>query len=237
VLPSDEEIRKQLPDSFIYFQPKDVVSGDFYWINTVKDKTVVACVDCTGHGVPGAFMSLIGNTLLNEIVLEQQVTEPSAILKQLHLGILKALQHSSHQSQVKDGMDLSLCVIDQKAGKMTFAAAMNPVYVVQDNAISLIKPDIRSIGGVKEMEADFGFNTQSVDIRKGTAVYMFTDGYMDQFGGAENKKFNIPNFKKMLLEIQSKNMKEQGSVIEKTMLSWKGEGRQIDDMLVMGFRL
>jgi serine phosphatase RsbU (regulator of sigma subunit) len=237
ILPSEEELKRQLPQSFIFFKPKDVVSGDFYWVNTVKGKTVIACVDCTGHGVPGAFMSLIGNTLLNEIVVERQITEPSKILRHLHLGIVKALQQSSHQQQVEDGMDLSLCVIDPAERKMTYAGAMNPVYIVKDGAVSLLKPDIRSIGGLKEMSEGFEFGTQSVDIVKGSSVYMFTDGYMDQFGGPDNKKFNIPNFKKMLLEFQSADLSQQKNTVERTIKEWQGTNRQIDDMLVIGFRL
>lgn len=234
ILPSDEEIKKQLPQSFIYFQPKDVVSGDFYWVYTVKEKTIVACVDCTGHGVPGAFMSLIGNTLLNEIVHEKQITDPSLILKHLHRGILKSLQQNSN-SQSKDGMDMSLCVIDRSNNIIAYAGAMNPIYVVTDNTVSVVKPDVKSIGGEDTNDAA-EFRNQTIPIRKSTSVYMFTDGYMDQFGGAENKKFNIPNFKKMLLDIQTESMAEQKKIVEKTIKSWQGDGRQIDDMLVIGIR-
>ncbi|MFL5763983.1 MAG: PP2C family protein-serine/threonine phosphatase [Bacteroidia bacterium] len=235
VLPSVEEVKKHLPKSFVYFRPKDVVSGDFYWVSIVNGKTVIACVDCTGHGVPGAFMSLIGNTLLNEIVNEKKIIEANAILKQLHFEIVKAFQQNSNPSGIMDGMDMSLCVIDPAAKKVSYAGAMNPVYVVHNGTVSLLKPDIRSIGGMKEMSEGFEFSVQTVDISAGMCIYMFTDGYMDQFGGPENKKFNIPNFKKMIAGFAAADMAQQGKIVAQTINDWKGDQRQIDDMLVIGF--
>lgn len=236
ILPSDAEIKKQLPQSFIYFQPRDIVSGDFYWLSTIKEKTIVACVDCTGHGVPGAFMSLIGNTLLNEIVNEKEIIKASSVLKHLHLGILKALHQNSDRAQSRDGMEMSLCVIDSKTNTIEYAGAMNPLYVVKDNVVSVIKPDIKAIGGDSIQNAEVEFTDQIITIQKNTSVYMCTDGYMDQFGGPENKKFNIPNFKKLLLDLQSVEMSRQKSIIEQTIQKWRGESRQVDDMLVIGIR-
>lgn len=236
ILPSDSEIKKQLPESFVFFKPRDVVSGDFYWLSTIKEKIIIACVDCTGHGVPGAFMSLIGNTLLNEIVNEKEIIDPSLILKQLHIGIVKAMHQNSDRVQSKDGMEMSLCVIDNKAKVIEFAGAMNPLYVVMDNVVNVVKPDVRGVGGESSVAKEIEFTNQKIQIQKNMLVYLFTDGYMDQFGGLENKKFNIPNFKKLLLEIQSWDMEKQKEVIEETIQKWKGNYRQIDDMLVIGIR-
>lgn len=237
ILPSESEIKKQLPESFVFFKPRDVVSGDFYWLSSIKDKTIVACVDCTGHGVPGAFMSLIGNTLLNEIVNEKEIIDPALILKRLHTEIVKALHQNSERVQSKDGMEMSLCVIDNKAKVIEYAGAMNPLYIVKDNVVNVIKPDMKGIGGENSISKEIEFTNQTIEIQKGMLMYLFTDGYMDQFGGPENKKFNIPNFKNMLLEIQSLDMDKQKAVIEDKIQKWQGKYRQIDDMLVIGIRL
>lgn len=236
ILPSDAEIKKQLPQSFVFFKPRDVVSGDFYWLSAIKDKIIIACVDCTGHGVPGAFMSLIGNTLLNEIVNEKEIIDPSLILKRLHIEIVKALHQNSDRVQNKDGMEMSLCVIDNKANVIEFAGAMNPLYIVTDNVVNVIKPDMKGIGGENSTSKEIEFTNQTIQIQKNMLVYLFTDGYMDQFGGPENKKFNIPNFKKMLIEIQFLEMEKQKEILEETIQKWKGNYRQIDDMLVIGIR-
>ncbi|MCC6837499.1 MAG: SpoIIE family protein phosphatase [Bacteroidia bacterium] len=234
VLPSETAIRTLLPKSFIFFQPRDVVSGDFYWLSNVKNKTIIACVDCTGHGVPGAFMSLIGNTLLNEIVNEKEITDAASILKQLNNQVLKVLHQNTENAQNKDGMEMGLCVINHSTNELEYAGAMNPMYVVKNNTITVIKPDIKGIGGDLNSNKESEFTNHVIPIQNGMNVYMFTDGYMDQFGGPENKKFNISNFKKMLLEIQSQPMNEQKKVVTETIKKWQGDRKQIDDMLVIG---
>lgn len=234
VLPDKEEVSLLFPRSFVFFKPRDVVSGDFYWISAIKDKKIIACIDCTGHGVPGAFMSLIGNTLLNEIVNEKEIIDPALILKNLHLQLLKILHQESSKAQSKDGMEGVVCVIDESKNEILFAGAMNPAYVVKQKEIVVIKPDIRGIGGDTNLNKDAEFTMQKITIEKGMNLYLFTDGYMDQFGGSENKKYNIPNFKKLLQEIQGKNMEQQRVAIDESISSWKGKERQIDDMLVIG---
>jgi serine phosphatase RsbU (regulator of sigma subunit) len=239
ILPQESEVKKVLPDSFIYFQPRDIVSGDFYWISEIEHKIIIAAVDCTGHGVPGAFMSLIGNTLLNEIINEKGIIEPATILKQLHTGILKSLHQHGGDMNCQDGMEMSLCVIDDHKKTIDYAGAMNPIYVVKDGLISIIKPDIQAIGGINSLamkDHKIEFTTRLIPIEEKMTVYMFTDGYMDQFGGPENKKFNSPKFKKLLVDIQALNMEEQKQAVEQAMKDWKGEYRQIDDMLVIGLR-
>ncbi|MBN8695782.1 MAG: SpoIIE family protein phosphatase [Bacteroidetes bacterium] len=234
VLPSEVEIRTLLPKSFIFFQPRDIVSGDFYWLSNLKNKTIIACVDCTGHGVPGAFMSLIGNTLLNEIVNEKETTDAASVLKQLNNQVLKVLHQNTENAQNKDGMEMGLCFINYSTNELEYAGAMNPMYVVKDNTITVIKPDIKGIGGDLNSNKETEFTNHVIPIQNGMSVYMFTDGYMDQFGGPENKKFNISNFKKMLLDIQSLPMNEQKKVVAETIKKWQGDRRQIDDMLVIG---
>ncbi|MCE3277882.1 MAG: serine phosphatase RsbU, regulator of sigma subunit [Bacteroidetes bacterium] len=236
ILPSNEDIKQLLPDSFIFFKPRDIVSGDFYWLSKVNEKTIIACIDCTGHGVPGAFMSLIGNTLLNEIVNEKHILDPALILKQLHVEVIKALHQDSERTQSKDGMEMSICVIDYSKKEVEFAGAMNPLFIIKGDNIIVLKPDVKSIGGDFKPGKTTEFTNQKITIEKNMSLYMFTDGYMDQFGGPDNKKYNLPNFKKLLLEIQSSDMAAQKEKVEKTIEQWQGSQKQIDDMLVIGIR-
>lgn len=240
ILPQESEIHKLFPRSFIYYKPRDIVSGDFYWVSELDDKIIIAAVDCTGHGVPGAFMSLIGNTLLNEIVNEKHVLHPSSILKLLHTGILKSLHQNAGEVNCQDGMEMSLCVIDYQKKIIEFAGAMNPIYIVKDNTITVMKPDVLAIGGVSSIarkDAKTEFTTHQIQMEDNMLLYLFTDGYMDQFGGPQNKKFNTTQFKKLLLEIETLDMDKQKQAIEQAMNKWKGNSRQIDDMLVIGLRL
>lgn len=238
LLPQENEVKRILPQSFIYYQPRDIVSGDFYWISKLKEKIIIAVVDCTGHGVPGAFMSLIGNNLLNEIVNERQITDPAAILQLLHVSVLKALHQKEGELQNQDGMEMSLCVIDQEKKLIEFSGAMTPVYIVQKGIVDVIQPDTRGIGGVNtaDNQEEVKFTTKQIAIQKDMSLYMFTDGYMDQFGGSKNKKFNAPMFKKMLLYMQPMEMELRKDAMGEIMRNWKGEYRQIDDMLVVGIK-
>lgn len=235
VLLEEEEVKKLIPDSFIFFNPRDVVSGDFYWLSEQNGKVVIAVVDCTGHGVPGAFMSLIGNTLLNQIVNEKQITKPSEILKEMHAGVLKALRQDT-QGNSQDGMDMSVCVIDRSQKTLTYAGAMNPIYLVKGNEVESIKPDMLAIGGAgsEKQKGSTEFMDHLIPIEKGMSVYMFTDGYMDQFGGPEGKKFNTKKFKELLLEMRTMNVSDQKNAIKETINKWRGDQKQIDDMLVIG---
>ncbi len=240
ILLNENEIHKFLPESFIYYRPKDIVSGDFYWFSEIKGKIIIAIVDCTGHGVPGAFMSMIGNTLLNQIVNEKQIIDPASILKELHLGVLKALRQEKHESLSEDGMEMSLCVIDQKSASMEFAGAMNPIYVVNSNQVEVFNADAKSIGGKTlrpGMDNKYEFTTQNIPLSENSSVYMFTDGYMDQFGGINNKKFNTVNFKKLLLEMQHLKMDEQKQLMHKALEDWKKDYQQVDDILVAGYKV
>lgn len=237
ILLNENEIKKIIPQSFIYYEPRDIVSGDFYWFSEIDAKIIIAAVDCTGHGVPGAFMSLIGNTLLNEIVNEKHITRPSEILREMHLGILKALRKDTGGLS-QDGMDISLCVIDKSKKIIGYAGAMNPIYLVKKNVIEIIKPDIQEIGGIgaDKNKSTVEFTDHQIAIESNMSLYMFSDGYMDQFGGPENKKFNTKRFKEMLLMIHSMDIQKQKQVVEQTMKNWKGDHKQIDDMLMIGIK-
>lgn len=260
ILLPENEIKKLLPQSFIYYQPRDIVSGDFYWFAEVEEapllgepvekntellKTsdskviIIAAVDCTGHGVPGAFMSLVGNSLLNEIINEKHIIQPASILKILHSGVLKALHQKEDDSLSQDGMEMSLCSINLEKKCIEFAGAMNPIYIVKDNSVSIIKPDAHAIGGKSigaRKNTEVEFTKQVIPIEKNMSVYMFTDGFADQFGGPENKKFNTAQFKNLLLEIQSMDMGMQKLAIEQSIKKWRGDLKQTDDMLVIGLR-
>jgi serine phosphatase RsbU (regulator of sigma subunit) len=203
----------------------------------VDNKVVVAAIDCTGHGVPGAFMSLIGNTLMNEIVNEKKISKPSEILEHMHAGVLKALRQEE-DGHSQDGMDVSLCVIDNKKKLIEYAGAMNPVYLLKEDAVTVIKPDLQGIGGkgAQKNKNTIRFTDHVIPIEKGMQLYLFTDGYMDQFGGLENKKFNTSRFKEMLLKMGSMDMSQQKKVVAETMNDWRKGQKQIDDMLVIGIR-
>lgn len=237
VLLTESQVKSLLPDSFILYKPLDIVSGDFYWISQVESKIIVAVADCTGHGVPGAFMSLIGNTLLNHIVNEKKVTDAASILDKLHEGIIHALRQAESEQNNQDGMDLSLCVLDKNAGSLQFAGAMNPVYLVQGGEVVTLEPTLKAIGGIERRKklAAMGFESQTLKLEKGTHVYLTSDGYMDQFGGPEQLKFNLPKFKELLLSLNNKSMVEQKNAMDKALQDWKGSGKQIDDVLVVGF--
>ncbi len=237
VLLTESQVKTLLPDSFILYKPLDIVSGDFYWISQVDSKIIIAVADCTGHGVPGAFMSLIGNTLLNHIVNEKKVTDAATILDKLHEGIIHSLRQAESEQNNQDGMDLSLCVLDKNGGSLQFAGAMNPVYLVQGGEVVTLEPTLKAIGGIERRKklAAMGFESQTLKLEKGTHVYLTSDGYMDQFGGPEQLKFNLPKFKELLLSLNNKSMVEQKNAMDKALQDWKGSGKQIDDILVVGF--
>ena len=233
ILPPISLIHLHLPQSFVLFKPRDIVSGDFYWFAPLSEQhLVIAAVDCTGHGVPGAFMSMIGDSLLNQIVDEKNIISPDNILHELHKGIKQSLQKGEHNA--KDGMDISICVVDKMAKTIEFAAAMNPICVLQNGELREIKADKRAIGG--QETNDFVFTKHTIDITIPTTIYMYSDGYQDQFGGKDNKKFMVKRFRNLLFDIHHKPMPEQEQILNTTIMTWMGEEhKQIDDILVIGF--
>lgn len=235
----EEEIKKVLPDIFIYYQPKDIVSGDFYWFSKVNNKIIIAVVDCTGHGVPGAFMSLIANTLLNEIVNEKHIIDPGSILQHLHSGITTSLHQEKDNSSSYDGMDMGLCIIDKNKNTLSYAGAMHPLYISYNHSIEVIKADMYPVGGRKLRSAINNirqFTTHTIDVKKGMSFYMFSDGYVDQFNKERKNKFSTERFKQLLMGMENEGMEKQKEIIQQTMERWRGDFKQIDDILVVGMK-
>jgi serine phosphatase RsbU (regulator of sigma subunit) len=239
VLPSLSEIERSFPQSFVLFKPRDIVSGDFYWFSEKENAVIIASIDCTGHGVPGAFMSLIGNTLLNHIVNEKGVTDPAEILNHLNKEVNFSLRQSDTGSQSRDGMDVALCVFEKNnqhpIQTLKYAGANRPLYIVSSGELKEVKADKFPIGGW-DNDTLKSFTTHVIDLQENTAIYIASDGYADQFG-QNDKKLKTKKFKEMLLEIQSNTMPEQKSVLDNYIESWKGNQEQTDDILVIGIRV
>ncbi len=275
ILPPMNTIKNILPDSFVYYKPKDIVSGDFYWVdqmhssssvlegigvehemhfsNGIKrtgeyvlgsgiqnsessSKVFFAAVDCTGHGVPGAFMSIVGYNSLNKIVQEYKLTDPAAILNQLNQEVRQTLRQENEITEVKDGMDIALCSLDRSTNILEFAGANNPLYLIRNKELQVIKGDKFPIGLFSEGKTP-QFNNHKITVQKGDTIYLFSDGYIDQFGGPKGKKFKQKQFNEVLLSIQDLNMDEQKSVIKNTIEQWQGQSFQVDDMLVIGVKI
>ena len=236
ILPNAEQIAQLLPDHFVFFKPRDVVSGDFYYLEEVKGKIILAVIDCTGHGVPGAFMSLIGNDLLTEIVKNQQITQAHQILERLHLGVSQLLRQKETQNH--DGMDLALVVIDRQNQVLEFAGAKNPLVYIQDKQLNLIKGDKVPIGG-EQRESIRSFTSHYISLAHPTTLYLFSDGFQDQFGGSHNKKFSPGRLRNLLLEIHSKPLVTQQLLLAQAFQEWQAQGQeeQIDDVLLIGVQL
>ena len=232
LLPAEEDL-SVFPEGFILFQPKDIVSGDFYWMQHNKDSVYLAACDCTGHGVPGAFMSMIGSSQLDEAVIEKGLTQPNEIFYEVRKGFINALKQTGEKGQQKDGMDATLIAWD-KNNKLQFAVANNPLFLIRKGELLETKPDRQPVGFFTGEQMPFTHH--ELKLEKRDTVYIFSDGYHDQFGGPKNKKFMIKNFKKLLLSIQDKSMNEQKTIIEETMAQWKGDTEQVDDILVIGVR-
>lgn len=237
ILPPKNLIQKNLPNSFIFYLQKDIVSGDFYFFKELipEKKYVIAACDCTGHGVPGALMSMIGHNFLEQIVNED-FCSPAEILTQLNRSIITTLKQDGVQSESRDGMDVSLCLIDKATQSLTFAGANRPLYIVDSEGVfSQIKGDKRPIGGLDN--SLFEFTEHTLPLKEKTNYYMFTDGYVDQFGGEKNKKFSTKRFKELLGDISKRPMNEQSSIIDENFYQWKTINGQTDDVLVVGFQV
>jgi serine phosphatase RsbU (regulator of sigma subunit) len=237
ILPIQEDIKNSFSESFVLFKPRDIVSGDFYWFAKHGTKKIIACVDCTGHGVPGAFMSMIGNTLLNEIINEKGIYAPDKILNLLHERVRQSLkQDLENTTQTRDGMDISVCTIDTSNNTLQYAGANRALYIIRNNSLEEIKPNKFPIGG-DQMEQDRLFTNHEITIAKNDVFYLSTDGYADQFGGEKGKKFMVKNFHKILLEIQHLPMEQQYQNLKTTIEDWRGNLEQVDDILVMGIKI
>jgi serine phosphatase RsbU (regulator of sigma subunit) len=235
ILPDRKEIHACIPESFILFKPRDIVSGDFYWFANQEGNTYIAAVDCTGHGVPGAFMSMIGNTLLNQIVKEKKITEPAEILYALNAGVNYSLKQKQKDSESRDGMDMAICCFSADAKELKYAGAMRPLYFIRNNVLEEIKADKFAIGGI-EFDIPKQFNTRSFQLQPGDTIYITSDGYADQFSPA-SKKLMTKRFKELLVSIQSSSMDEQRIFLHDFITGWQGQTEQTDDILVIGVRV
>ncbi|TAD95436.1 MAG: hypothetical protein EAZ97_15485 [Bacteroidetes bacterium] len=235
MLPRQEILQNLLPESFILFRPRELVSGDFYFFVQKNEKIIIAAIDCTGHGIPGAFMSLIGNDLLNDIILSKNILNPDQILTELHKGVRFALKQE--ETENRDGMDLALCVFDKKNNILEFAGAKNPLILIQNQVLSQTKGDSNPIGGLQKINEERSFTKHTFKTDIPTTVYIFSDGFQDQFGGELSQKFMIKNLRDLLLEIHEKPMPTQKQILEKTFENWLGiKNKQIDDVLLIGFK-
>ena len=232
LLPAEEDL-SILPEGFVLFHPKDIVSGDFYWMQHHNDVVYLAVCDCTGHGVPGAFMSMIGTSQLDEAVVEKGLTKPNEIFYEVRKGFINALKQTGKTGQQKDGMDAAMFTWDKKSN-LQIAAAFNPVFIIRKGEIHEIKPDRQPVGFFTGEQKPFTHHEYKLE--KGDTLYIFSDGYPDQFGGEKGKKFKMANFKNLLLSIQDKSINEQKTILEETMAEWKGDTEQVDDILVIGVR-
>jgi serine phosphatase RsbU (regulator of sigma subunit) len=235
ILPPESKISDLLEDSFVLFKPKDIVSGDFYWLEETKDKVLFAAVDCTGHGVPGAFMSLVGSNGLNHAVKDHGKHTPAEILDDLNVTASQTFNKDVSEKEVSDGMDIALCSISKDRKTLEFSGANNPLYLVRDGKIIKHKADKFAIGSFKNQEKKYTNN--SIDVQKGDVIYIFSDGYADQFGGEKGKKFLYSNFRDLLIEIHKKPTAEQKSILNQRIEEWKGNYEQVDDILVFGVRI
>ena len=235
VLPPLELLDKLLPDNFLMNKPKDIVSGDFYWLAEKDNKIVVTVADCTGHGVPGAFMSLLGITLLNEIVNVEGITQSDAIVTKLRERVIGSLQQSRNDIPTSDGMDIALCVVDQEKKRIQYTGGMSNLVFIRDRKMEIIKADRLS---VCVLYGNAGpFTMKEIEYRKGDVFYLFSDGYQDQFGGDFDKKYLSQHFYLTLLEIHELPMSHQREILETKLLNWKKDWNQTDDITVIGIRL
>jgi serine phosphatase RsbU (regulator of sigma subunit) len=235
MLPKLNEIRGLSSNCFVLYLPKDIVSGDFYWFTKVGSKLVIAAADCTGHGVPGALMSMLGISFLEEIVIRRNILNTGEILNELRNEIQRALHQQGKSDGSKDGMDISLCIIDQKNKMLQYSGAFNNLYLIRHNELLEYRADRMPIGYFDH--SDLKFTAHDIPILDGDIVYMYSDGYADQFGGSDNKKFKAAALKTLLLKINHLPPQKQKQILEDEFIRWRGSNHQIDDVLVMGLQV
>ncbi|HET6990002.1 MAG TPA: SpoIIE family protein phosphatase, partial [Bacteroidia bacterium] len=235
ILPPLSFVNRLLPESFILFKPKDIVSGDFYWMYEKGNRVYVSAVDCTGHGVPGAFMSIVGNNMLNQIVKERPGLNAGEMLDELNILAGKTINQHSEEGAVRDGMDMTLCIFDPNTRIMDMAGANNSLYLFRDGEMKEYKADKIPIGYVEGNSRSF--TNHNIQLEKGDTVYLFSDGYADQFGGPKGKKFMVGQFRTFLQQIHQLPLPEQMRTLDATIEQWRGNLEQVDDILVIGFRV
>jgi serine phosphatase RsbU (regulator of sigma subunit)/Flp pilus assembly protein TadD len=236
ILPPEKQWNSLLPQSFVFYKPKDILSGDFYWIEQKGDLIFVAAADCTGHGVPGALISIVNYNLMNKAVLEKDLNDPADILNYVNNQLIVALHQTYQESSVKDGMDISLCVINTTTLEMNYAGANNPIYVIKNDEFLQVNADKFPVGAFVEEQIQT-FTTKTLQLHRNDLIYLFSDGYADQFGGAKGKKFKYKQLKDILEESKTLSMQEQAAVLSDRFESWKGVLEQVDDVLIIGIRV
>jgi len=235
ILPPDSQVKKALENSFVLYLPKDIVSGDFYWMNVLnKNELLFGAIDCTGHGVPGAFMSLVAYNGLNQAVREHNKIHPNEVLKDLNRIAGESLNKDHSVDFVRDGMDLAVCKLNKKTLDLEYSGAKNPIYIIRDKELMVYHADKISIG---EDNLNHEFTLNKIQLRKGDMLYLFTDGYVDQFGGEYGKKFKFAKFRDLLLEIAQKDVEEQHEILYNTIIKWQGNFEQLDDIMIFGIRV
>ncbi len=230
ILPPKGRLSELYPESFILYKPKDIVAGDFYWVEHLNNSIWIAAADCTGHGVPGAMVSVICNNALNRSLREYRITEPGKILDKVRELVIEEFEKS--EEEVKDGMDIALCRIEQNV--LTYSGANNPLWLIRNGEIIEYKADKQPVGKYEHLSP---FNSHQIELQKGDTFYIFSDGYVDQFGGEKGKKFKPSNLRKLLLSIQDKPLSEQKIILNDSFESWKGNQEQIDDVCMIGVRI
>ncbi|MCF8226947.1 MAG: SpoIIE family protein phosphatase [Bacteroidales bacterium] len=235
ILPPDDYLKKLIPNAFFFYKPRDIVSGDFYWVASKGNKVIISAVDCTGHGVPGAFMSIVGNNQLNYALNIENKTQPSEILEILDRGVTDTLRQTKDES-VQDGMDLAMVTIDWEEKKLQFSGAFNPLIMVREGELIKVKGDRLPIGG-HFIQSEKNFTNHEIDYQDGDMIYIYSDGFPDQFGGEKGGKYMSGKFNKFLQSIADQPVEKQYGLLEKELKEWMGEEVQIDDILVIGVKL
>ena len=234
-MPNVEKLSESLADAFVLYLPKDVVSGDFYFYYKKGDKLFIAAVDCTGHGVPGALMSVVGNSILKDVIVKRGIESPSEILKILDFDVNNLLQKEDTYDVMSDGMDVALIVIDTEKKQLTFSGAMRPLWLVRNEEVIEIKGDRFPIGYFYGVEKSFSDTV--INLKDSDQLYLFSDGYADQFGGEKNKKFNKKKLRELLISIQGMKGEDQEGFLEYALKNWRQEIEQTDDVLLIGLKI
>jgi serine phosphatase RsbU (regulator of sigma subunit) len=234
IMSGEANLYKSFPESFLIDLPKDIVSGDFFWMKEVGNKTVIIVGDCTGHGVPAALLSVLGISLLNQIIIEEEITDPSMILQKLSIRLKKTFHNSNYlNGMYSEGMDLAVCTIDFDSKTIAFEGALRPAYIISEKQLNIIKGSRNSITG----DNSHAYSTKIYNFKKGDILYLFSDGFADQFGGAKNKKLLIKRFQNILIDISNSSMGRQMMILEQVFSNWKSGMEQTDDVMITGIKL
>ncbi len=239
--PPESKVKEAFPKSFIYFRPKDILSGDIYWVDTLykdgKELKTIAAIDCTGHGIPGALMSIMARDAINEAIHHKNLTDPGQIIDCLNDIIINSLNKRGNINHVKDGMDMSMIVVDYDHNLLYFAGAKNPLYLVSEGTLHIQKGYIHSVGTLPNENEKISFPTHTFEFHKGDVIYLFSDGFADQFGGKNGNKFRYARFNDLLMEICNLQPLEQYFKLDQAFNEWKGNYEQVDDVLIIGIKL